>query len=62
MEIDFEGWSGKEMIEFLLRQMSDRRHKTGGFVMDYEHKLYPCEVTAERVRNPKWLEVGWTCS
>jgi hypothetical protein len=61
IEIDFESWSGEEMIEFLLRHICDRQHKTGSFVMDYTDKLYPCEVTAERVRNPKWLEVEWTC-
>jgi hypothetical protein len=62
MEIDFESWSGKEMIEFLVGQISDREHNTGSFVMDYGNKLYPCEVIVERVRNPHWLEVRWTCS
>ena len=62
VEIDFESWSGKEMIEFLLRQISDRQYKSGGFVIDYAEKLYPCEVTAERLRSPQWLEVKWTCS
>ncbi len=60
MEIDFESWSGKEMREFLLSTISDRRYKTGSFVMDYEGKLYACEVTAEKLRNPQWLEVRWT--
>lgn len=60
IEIDFESWSGKEMIKFLLGTVSDRQHKTGSFVMDYEQKLYACEVTVERLRNPQWLEVRWT--
>ena len=62
MEIDFESCSGKKMIEFLVGQISDREHNTGSFVMDYGDKLYPCDVTVERVRNPQWLEVRWTCS
>ena len=62
MEIDFESGSGEEMIEFLLSQICDRKHKMGGFVMDYADKLYPCEVTADRVRSPQWIELSWTCS
>ena len=59
-EIDFEMWSGKEMIAFLLGKITDAKAKTGSFVLEYEGKQYQCQVTVDPKRNPQRVEVTWT--
>jgi hypothetical protein len=58
-EIDFEGWAGQEMIDYLLGQISQETGKTGSFVLEYESHRYKCTVAIDRKRSPRWLEVTW---
>jgi hypothetical protein len=59
IEIDFEHWAGQEMIDYLLRQISQENGMTGSFVLEYESRRYQCTVAIDRKRSPKWLEVTW---
>jgi hypothetical protein len=59
-EIDFENWAGREMIRYLLGQITDSKARTGSFVLEYEGRRYQCRVTVDRMRNPQRAEVTWT--
>ncbi len=59
-EIDFESWSGREMMDFLASQVSDPKAKTGEFEMECDGKRYVCRVLLDRIRGAKQAEVTWT--
>jgi hypothetical protein len=59
-EIDFESWSGQEMMDYLLGRIPDPKAKTGSFALEYEGKQYQCRVMVDRTRNPQRAEVSWT--
>lgn len=59
-EIDFEAWSGREMMDFLLRQVTDVKRRTGRFEVECDGKRYMCKVALDRIRNPVQAEVTWT--
>jgi hypothetical protein len=58
-EIDFENWSGQEMMDFLLGKVTDPKTKSGSFVLEYEGKQYQCRVMVDRTRKPQRAEVSW---
>jgi len=60
-EIDFEAWSGREMMKFLADQITDTKSKTGQFEIEYDGKTYACCVVLDRARGAKLAEVKWTC-
>ena len=59
-EIDFESWSGQEMLDYFRRQITDPKAKTGSFVLEYEGKRYQCRVKVDRMHSPQSAEVSWT--
>jgi len=59
-EIDFESWSGQEMITYLLGKIIDPKAKAGSFVLEYDGRRYQCQVTVDQKRNPQRVEVTWT--
>jgi hypothetical protein len=59
-EIDFEAWSGKEMMDYLADQVTDPKNKTGRFMLEYDGKPYACHVTLDRSSGPQQAEVTWT--
>ena len=59
-EIDFEAWSGREMMDFLVSQVTDPKKKTGQFELEYDGKRYACRVVLDRARGPRQAEVTWT--
>ena len=59
-EIDFESWSGQEMIGYLLGKITNPKAKTGSFVLEYDGRSYQCPVTVDRKHNPQRVEVAWT--
>lgn len=59
MEIDFESWSGREMMDFLADQVRDPKTKTGEFELEHDGKRYACRVVLDRVRGAKHAEVTW---
>ncbi|MBI5186282.1 MAG: hypothetical protein HZA01_11225 [Nitrospinae bacterium] len=61
-EIDFEAWSGQEMLDYLADQVTDPRSKMGRFVVEYDGKRYVCHVALDRRRGPMQAEVTWICS
>src|ERR1035441_10649842 len=56
-EIDFEAWSGQEMMRFLADQVTDLRNKSGQFEVEYDGKRYACRVVLNRTRGAKLAEV-----
>ena len=60
MEIDFEAWSGQEMMDYLVEQVTDRKSKAGRFAVENDRKRYECQFTLDRLRDPQWAEVAWT--
>ncbi len=60
MEIDFEAWSGLEMMNFLAGQVRDLKKKAGQFELEYDGKIYACRVVVDRVRRAKQAAVTWT--
>jgi hypothetical protein len=59
-EIDFESWSGQEMIGYLLGKITNPKAKTGSFVLEYDGRSYQCRVTVDRMRSPQRVQVTWT--
>lgn len=59
-EIDFEAWSGREMMDYLAAQVSDRESRTGRFTLEYLGRQYECQVTMDRRRDPQQADVAWT--
>lgn len=59
-EIDFESWSGQEMISYLLGKITNPKAKTGSFVLAYGGRSYQCRVAVDQKRNPQRMEVSWT--
>ncbi len=59
-EIDFEEWSGQEMLKYLASQVTDSKTKTGRFVVEYNGKRYAYHFTLDRMRGPKQADVTWT--
>lgn len=59
-EIDFEAWSGREMMNYLADQVTDPQTKTGQFVVEYDGKKYACRVVLNRARGAKQADVTWT--
>jgi len=59
-EIDFEGWSGREMMDFLVGQVTDPKKKTGQFELECDGKRYACRVVLDRARGAQQAEVTWT--
>ena len=59
-EIDFEVWSGREMMHFLAGQVTDAKNKSGQFEVECDGKRYACRVVLDRTRGAKQAEVTWT--
>ena len=59
-EIDFEAWSGREMMRFLTDQVTDLKNKSGQFEVEHDGKCYGCRVVLDRTRGAKQAEVSWT--
>jgi hypothetical protein len=59
MEIDFEAWSGREMMDFLVGQVTDPKKKTGQFELKCDGKMYACRVVLNRARDATQAEVIW---
>jgi hypothetical protein len=59
-EIDFEAWSGREMMEFLADQVTDAKAKTGQFEVQHGGKRYACRVALDRARDATSAEVTWS--
>jgi hypothetical protein len=59
-EIDFEAWSGREMMRFLAHQVTDPKSKTGQFEVECDGKRYACRVVLDRTRGAKQAEITWT--
>ena len=59
-EIDFEAWSGREMMDFLADQVTDSKSRTGHFEVECGGKRYACRVVLDRVRSARQAEVTWT--
>jgi hypothetical protein len=59
IEIDFEAWSGREMMDFLAAQVTVAKKKTGQFVMAVDGKRHACRVAVDRMRGAKQAEVRW---
>ena len=59
-EIDFEAWSGRDMMRYLAGQMTDLKNKSGRFEVEYNGKRYACRVVLNRTRGAKQAEVTWT--
>jgi hypothetical protein len=59
-EIDFEAWSGREMMDFLAAQVTDRKSKAGQFALECDGKRYACRVVLDWTRGAKQAEVTWT--
>ena len=59
-EIDFEAWSGREMMHFLAGQVTDLKNKSGEFEVECGGKRYVCRVVLDRTRGAKQAEVTWT--
>lgn len=59
VEIDFEAWYGREMVDFLDAQVTDAKKKTGQFVMEVGGKRYACNVAVDHIRGAKQAEVTW---
>lgn len=58
-EIDFEAWSGREMMEYLAEQVTDAENNTGRFVLENGGRQYECQVTLDRRRDPRKAQVAW---
>jgi hypothetical protein len=58
-EIDFEAWSGREMMDFLADQVRDRKEKTGRFEVELDGTTYACRVVLDRLRGATRAEVSW---
>ena len=59
-EIDFEAWSGREMMDYLAAQVTDTKTKTGVFRGELDGKRYACHVALDRTRSQEQAEVTWT--
>lgn len=59
-EIDFEAWSGREMMTFLVGQVMDRKQKAGRFEVELDGRTYRCHVVVDRLRGTSRAEVIWT--
>ncbi|MDZ7582716.1 MAG: hypothetical protein U5R30_19565 [Deltaproteobacteria bacterium] len=59
VEIDFEAWSGREMMGFLDAQVTDAKKKTSQFIMEVDGKRHACRVAVDRMRGAKQAEVTW---
>ena len=59
-EIDFEAWSGREMMKFLADQVTDLKKKAGQFEMECDGKKYACRVVLDRSRGATQAEITWT--
>jgi hypothetical protein len=59
-EIDFEAWSGQEMMAFLAEQVMDRKEKTGSFEVELDGKTYTCRVVVDRLRSTSQALITWT--
>ena len=59
-EIDFEAWSGHEMMTFLADQVMDRKERLGNFEVELDGKTYTCRVVLDRLRGASRAEVTWT--
>jgi len=59
-EIDFEAWSGREMMDFHAGQVTKAKKKTGHFELECDGKRYACRVVLDRTSGGKQAEVTWT--
>jgi hypothetical protein len=59
-EIDFEAWSGREMMTFLADQVTDVKGRTGQFEVECDGKKYACRVVLDRLRSPMLADITWT--
>ena len=59
-EIDFEPWSGREMMGYFAAHVTDRKTHTGRFTLEYDGRQYECQVTLNRRRDPQQADVAWT--
>lgn len=57
MEIDFESWPGREMMDFLTSQITDPETKTGEFDLEFEGRRYVCRFVLDRTHGAKQAEV-----
>ena len=53
-EIDFESWSGQEMLDYLAYQVTDLQKGTGRFVLEYEGTRYACCCRDLKI-NTNWI-------
>jgi len=56
-EIDFEMWSGQEMIDYLMAQTS--AGSAGRLSLEYDGRRLDCQVTSDKKRRPSWVQVSW---
>jgi hypothetical protein len=59
VEIDFKASAGREIMDFLEDQMTDRKKKEGKFDVECEGKWYACRVVLDQARGAKRAEVTW---
>ena len=59
VEIDFEPWAGKQMIDYLVAQTSHWKGKGGELRLTYEGKEYDCRVEVDNRRQPRRVGVSW---
>lgn len=59
VEIDFEPWAGRQMIDYLVAQTSHWQGKSGELHLVYERKAYDCRVQVDNRRQPQRVEVSW---
>ena len=59
VEIDFEAWSGREMMLYLASRVTDSKQGKGEFQMEYAGKRYACTVVLGGRRQAQTAEVTW---
>lgn len=59
-EIDFEAGSGREMMDFLVSQVTEPKTKAGTFELEYDGRRYACRVVLDRMRGAKQAVITWT--
>jgi hypothetical protein len=59
VEIDFEPWAGRQMIDYLVAQTSHWKGKRGKLRLVYGGEAYDCRVQVANRRRPQRVEVCW---
>ena len=59
MEIDFEPWAGREIMDYIAGQVTDPKLNAGRFVLEYNGRRYTCRFTLDRKRDPQQADVAW---